>query len=156
MIPYYGDFAEDSTVYMPFNTFDSNDPSNSVTITDLADADIHVYKDGSETQATVDGATVNIDHDAITGAHMITIDTSADAYYATGSEYSVMIQGTTVDLGTLNVWIGSFSIERSGGILARLPGSLSAAGNMKADAQEMNATIILGTGQSGDKWRGQS
>ena len=37
---YLGDFAEDSTVYIPFNTFSSDDPAASVTITNLADADI--------------------------------------------------------------------------------------------------------------------
>ncbi len=118
MISYFGDFAEDDTVNIPFNTFDSNDPSASVTITNLADADIHVHKDGSTTQAVTDGATVVIDFDGITGNHMITIDTSAHAYYATGSEYSVRIEGTTVDAGTINAWVGSFSIERAGGVLA--------------------------------------
>ena len=33
-VSYFGDFAEDETVYIPFNTFDSNDPTASVTVTD--------------------------------------------------------------------------------------------------------------------------
>ena len=49
---------------------------------------------------------------------MCTIDLSENAYFATGSEYSVMLIGITVDGATLNVWIGSFSIERAGGALA--------------------------------------
>jgi hypothetical protein len=53
MVPYLGDFAEDATVYIPFNTFDSNDPSASVTITNLADADIKVHKDGSGREVTI-------------------------------------------------------------------------------------------------------
>ena len=40
MVPYYGDFAEDDTVNIPFNTFSSDDPSASVTITNLADGDL--------------------------------------------------------------------------------------------------------------------
>lgn len=111
MIPYIGDFAEDATVYIPFNTFDSNDPSASVTITNLAAGDVHVHKDGSTTQATTNGATVSVDFDTITGNHLITIDTSADAYYATGSDYLVRIEGTTVDGATINAWVGQFSIQ---------------------------------------------
>jgi hypothetical protein len=108
---YLGDFAEDSTVYMPFNTFSSNDPQASVTITNLVDADIKVHKDGGLTQIVTDGATIAIDYDAITGNHLITIDTSASADYAIGSDYIVRIEGTTVDAGTINAFIGSFSIE---------------------------------------------
>jgi hypothetical protein len=118
MISYFGDFAEDDTVLIPFNTFSSDDPSASVTITNLADADIKVHKDASLTQIVTDGATVVINFDSITGNHMVTIDTSADAAYATGSEYAVRVEGTTVDGGTINAWIGAFSIERAGGALA--------------------------------------
>ena len=108
---YYGDFAEDATVYIPFNTFTSDDPSASATITNLADADIHVHKDGSVTQIVTDGATVVINFDGITGNHLITIDTSVHADYATGSDYVVRIEGTTVDAATINAFVGSFSIE---------------------------------------------
>ena len=125
MSSYYGDFAEDDTVNILFNTFDSNDPSASVTITNLADSDIHVHKDGSVTQIVTDGATVVINFDGITGNHMITIDTSAHADYSTGSEYAVRIEGTTVDGAQINAWVGSFSIERAGGVLALLKGTNS-------------------------------
>ena len=111
MIPYIGDFAEDATVYHYFNTFDSNDPSASVTITNLVDADLKVHKDGSTTQATTDGATISIDFDSITGSHLVTIDTSADAYYVTGSDYMVRMEGTTVDGATINAALFTFSIE---------------------------------------------
>ena len=102
MVPYYGDFAEDDTVLIPFNTFTSNDPAASSTITNLADADIKVHKDGGLTQIVTDGATVIINFDGITGNHLITIDTSAHSDYATGSEYAVRIEGTTVDGATIN------------------------------------------------------
>lgn len=108
---YFGDFAEDATVRIPFNTFTSDDPQASSTITNLADADIKVHKDGGLTQIVTDGATVIINFDSITGNHLLTIDTSVDAAYATGSDYMVRIEGTTVDGATINAWIGSFSIE---------------------------------------------
>ncbi len=111
MIPYQGDFAEDATILIPFNTFDSNDPSASVTITNLVDADLKVHKDGGLTQIATDGATIAIDYDGVTGNHLVTIDTSVHADYATGSDYHVRMEGTTVDAGTINAWIGSFSIE---------------------------------------------
>jgi len=133
MISYFGDFAEDDTVLIPFNTFDSNDPSASVTITNLADADIMVHKDGGTTQIVTDGATVAIDFDGITGNHLITIDTSVHADYATGSEYAVRIEGTTVDAATINAWVGAFSIERAGGALA-----LIKAGNLGANVTQIS------------------
>lgn len=111
MAEYYGDFLEDATVRIPFNTFSSNDPQASVTITNLADADIKVHKDGGTTQIATDGATIAIDFDTITGNHIATIDTSAHADYAIGADYMVRIEGTTVDAGTINAWIGTFSIE---------------------------------------------
>lgn len=135
MVQYFGDFAEDDTVLIPFNTFDSNDPSASVTITNLADADIMVHKDGGLTQIATDGATVVIDFDSITGNHLVTIDTSAHADYSTGSEYAVRIEGTTVDGATINAWIGSFSIERAGGALA-----LIKAGNLSANVEQWLGT----------------
>jgi len=111
MISYFGDFAEDETLYIPFNTFSSNDPTASVTVTDLVDADIKVHKDGNTTEIATDGATIVINFDSITGNHLITIDTSAHSDYSTGSDYMVRLEGITVDAGTINAWIGSFSIE---------------------------------------------
>lgn len=122
MVPYYGDFAEDATVYIPINTFDSNDPAASVTVTNLLNTDVHIHKDGGTTQRNNSaGITMTIDYDSITGNHLLTIDTSdttvADFWQA-GHEYQVRVEGITVDGGTINAWVGAFSIERSGGALA--------------------------------------
>jgi hypothetical protein len=117
MIPYLGDFAEDATVYIAFNTF--ADPAASATITNLADADIKVHKDGSTTDIVTDGATVAIDFDAVTGSHLITVDTSVHADYSTGSDYLVRIEGTTVDTRTINAFVASFSIENRATSVAR-------------------------------------
>ena len=108
---YLGDFAEDATIYIPFNTFDSNNPQASVTATTLIASDLYVHKDGSVANLVTDGATIAIDFDGITGNHLITIDTSVSADYAIGSDYFVRIEGATVDAGNINAIIGSFSIE---------------------------------------------
>ncbi|KKL25699.1 hypothetical protein LCGC14_2402650, partial [marine sediment metagenome] len=119
MIPYYGDYPEDhAEIRIPFNTFDSNDPSASVTITNLADGDIEVHADGNTTQIATDGASVIINFAGETGSHMILIDSSAHADYTVATEYAVKIVGTTIDGATVNAWIGTFSIERAGGALA--------------------------------------
>jgi hypothetical protein len=133
MIPYYGDFAEDATVYIPFSTFTSDDPAISSTISEFADADIKVHKDGAATPITTDGATVVINLNSATGAHMITIATNADAAYSTGSEYSVRIEGVTIDGGAdIDAWVGSFSVERAGGALAQIKALITTVGTAGA------------------------
>lgn len=140
-VPYFGDFPEDATVYIPFNTFSSDDPSASVTITDLVDGDLKVHKDGSTDEIVTDGATITINFDGVTGNHVATIDTSADAAYATGSEYLVRMEGVTVDGATINAWIGSFSIERAGGVIALLK-LIQAAVITNAAGADVAADII--------------
>lgn len=68
-----------TTLYIPFATYDSNDPSASVTLTGLATTDIEVYKDGSVTQRASDAGyalldTDGIDFDGTTGVHGFSID----------------------------------------------------------------------------------
>lgn len=113
-VPFYGDYNTTETVYILFNTFSSDDPSASVTITDLVAGDVEIHKDGSTTQRASDsGVTVSIDFDGVTGNHMVSIDLSDNGdpgYYANGSRYQVRIEGATVDGATINAWIGSFSI----------------------------------------------
>lgn len=149
MVPYYGDFAEDDTVLIPFNTFSSDDPSASVTITDLADADIKVHKDGGTTEIATDGASVAIDFDSRTGAHLITIDTSAHSDYATGSEYAVLIEGTTVDGATITAWVGAFSIERAGGALALLKNASYGLDQLVRSTTPANTLDVSATGEAG-------
>jgi hypothetical protein len=113
-VAFYGDYDTTETVNIPFNTFSSDNPSASVTVSDLVAADIEIHKDGSTTQRASDnGVTVSINFDSVTGNHMVHIDLSdnSDAgYYANGSRYAVRIEGATVDGGTINAWVGAFSI----------------------------------------------
>jgi hypothetical protein len=111
MIPYIGDFAEDATVIHYFNTFSSDDPAASITMTTLVDTDLYVYKDGNIADLVTDGASVVIDFDGRTGIHKLTIDTSVHADYAVGSDYMIIIEGATVDGGNITAAIFTFSIE---------------------------------------------
>jgi hypothetical protein len=116
---YLGDFTTTQTVYVPFHTFDSNDPQASVTITGLAVTDIEIYKAGSMTQRSSDAGytlldTDGIDLDGITGIHGFSIDLSdnTDAgFYATGNDYFVVVSAITVDAATVSFVAAQFSIE---------------------------------------------
>jgi hypothetical protein len=152
MIPYFGDFAEDATVYIPINTFSSNDPTASVTVTDLLNTDVHIHKDGGTTQRNnAAGITMTVDYDSITGNHLLAIDTSDDTvagFWVAGHEYQVRIEGATVDAGTVNAWVGAFSIERSGGALALIKNGtygLSALNAILAHADYGLAKLVRST-----------
>lgn len=115
MVPYIGNFAEDATVYCVFNTFTSDDPSASCTITDFINTDVHIHKDNDTTQRNnAAGITVSTNFDGITGSHMIVIDTSDDTvagFWVTGHDYFVRIEGTTIDGATVNAFVSHFAIE---------------------------------------------
>ena len=152
MIPYFGDFPEDATVYIPINTFDSNDPAASVTATNLLNTDVHIHKDGGTTQRNnAAGITMTIDYDSIVGNHLLIIDTSDDtvvSFWQAGHEYQVRIEGITVDGGTLNAWVGAFSIERAGGALALIKNAtygLSALNALLAHADYGLAKLVRST-----------
>ncbi len=107
-----------TTLYIPFQTFDSNDPSASVTLTGLATTDIEVYKDGSTTQRASDAGyalldTDGIDFDTITGIHGFSIDLADNTtagFYEAGSQYWVVVSSVTVDAATINFIAATFRI----------------------------------------------
>lgn len=113
-----GTVPASSTLYIPFATYDSNDPSASVTCTGLAVTDIEIYKNGSTTQRASDAGftlldTDGIDFDGITGLHGFSIDLSdnTDAgFYAVGSFYWVVVSSITVDAATINFVAATFRI----------------------------------------------
>lgn len=114
-----------STIYLPFHSFSSDDPSASITLTGLALGDIQVYKDGSMTQrASTSGFTLldtdGIDLDSTTGLHGISIDLSDDTtadFWKAGSHYMVAIASVTIDAATVNFWRATFTIGYPGAIL---------------------------------------
>jgi len=111
---YVGDFSPGETVQIWYNTFNSADPSASVTTTNLADTDIHIYKDDGLTQRTnAAGTAVDIDVDTYVGVHKLTIDTADNTvtdFYEAGHDYAVVVEGTTVYAATVNACVGTFSI----------------------------------------------
>jgi hypothetical protein len=120
---YMGDFNPGQVVMIYFNTFTSDDPSASATMTNFINTDVHIHKDDSLTQRNnAAGITVDVDVDGITGTHFIKIDTADNTvadFYSAGHDYFVRIEGTTVDAATINAVVGSFSIanRQSSGFL---------------------------------------
>jgi len=114
-----------STILIPFNAFDSNDPSASVIVSDFALADIGIYKGTSMTERGSTTGVVLLDTDGInidgaTGIHGFSIDLSSNAtagFYAAGSNYYVTVGPITVDGATLNFAAATFSIGYPGAIL---------------------------------------
>jgi len=114
-----------TTLYVPFHTFDSNDPSASVTLTGLATTDIEVYKDGSATQRASDSGyalldTDGIDFDSTTGIHGFSIDLADNTtagFWAAGSQYWVVVASVTVDAATVNFVAATFRIGYPDAIL---------------------------------------
>ena len=118
MILDLGTVRPGTTLYLPFHTFDSNDPSASVTLTGLAVTDVEIYKDGSTTQRASDSGyalldTDGIDFDGVTGIHGISIDLADNTtagFWAAGSQYWVVISSVTVDAATVNFVLATFRI----------------------------------------------
>ena len=101
-----GNIAEDATIDFKWN---SNDGSGA-SITRATNGTISVYKGNNTVQSTA-GVTDTEDFDSTTGVHHVRIDTSADAFYAVGNDYQVVLTGATIDGQTVNAVIARFSIE---------------------------------------------
>jgi hypothetical protein len=106
MTIYHGDIKEDEPISWDFNT----NSTASVPITLAGTPTLAVYKDGGLTQSTA-GLTITVDFDSVTGLHHVAVVTT-DAFYVTGSDYSVVLAAGTVDsVSVVGVVVGSFSIE---------------------------------------------
>jgi len=113
---YLGDFAANADVYIVLDTADSTGASVTATI---AVADIEVYRQntgaiGLVQRSSTAGFTLDVDHDAMTGTHMLAIDTSdnTDAgFFTSGYDYFVKLNTVTVDAKSISKWVGQFSIE---------------------------------------------
>lgn len=106
MGPYLGDFKKDTILYF---CWDTNDKSGA-SITRSTNGTIQVYKDDGTSESTA-GITDTEDFDSLTGIHNCKIDLSADAFYVTGHDYSVVLAGATIDGETVNAVLATFSIE---------------------------------------------
>jgi hypothetical protein len=101
------DIAEDDVVYFMWSTNDADGAG----ITRATDGTIRVYKDDGAGES-VAGITDTEDFDGTAGLHLCTINTAADAFYATGHTYHVTVDGATID-GVANVVgvLARFTIE---------------------------------------------
>ncbi len=106
MASYLGDYLEDDTLHFLW----SSNSSTGASITRATNGTVSVYKDNGTTQSTV-GVTDTEDFDSLTGIHACTIDLSADAFYATGSDYAVVLSAATIDGQTVNAVLAHFSIQ---------------------------------------------
>jgi hypothetical protein len=104
---YLGDLTEDQIVYFRFCTHKSD--GTPITMTDTPV--VSVYKNDDDTQTTA-GITLSQDDDSLTGHHTVKIDTSADAFYATAKDYSVVLTAGKVDsISVVGTVLANFSIE---------------------------------------------
>jgi hypothetical protein len=124
-----GNVDVNSTLYIPFHTFDSN--GSSITLTGLAVTDIEIYKNGSTTQRSSDSGytlldTDGIDFDGITGIHGFSIDLSnnTDAgFFSAGAFYWVVVSSVTVDTRTVNFIAATFRIGPAAANVTQLLGT---------------------------------
>lgn len=107
MSTYVGDFVVGRTVRKMWN-------SNAVagdSITRATNGTVSVYKDGGTTQSTA-GVTDTEDFDALTGVHLVAIDTSADGtFYSAGSDFEVVLSSATIDGKSINATLFAFSLQ---------------------------------------------
>jgi hypothetical protein len=90
--PYLGDFVEDETLHFIWST----NAASGASVTRATNGTVAVYKDNGTGQSTA-GVTDTEDFDTVTGIHACTIDLSADAFYATGANYTVVLSAATID-----------------------------------------------------------
>jgi len=105
---YIGDFAEDyATLNTKFTTVAGTGASTVLAGSPV----ISVYKANGTTQSTA-GITLTVDFDSVVGLNNVLIDLSADAFYAVGNDYQIVITTGTVDgVSVVGYVVGEFSIE---------------------------------------------
>lgn len=105
---YLGDYAED---YATLNFKFSTHKADGTPIALAGTPAISVYKANGTTQSTA-GITLSVDFDSVTGLNNVLIDLSADAFYAPGNDYSVVITtGTVNSVSVVGTVLAHFSIE---------------------------------------------
>lgn len=120
-----------STLYIPFESFNSSGAS--VTLTGLAVTDIEIYKNGSVTQRASDTGytlldTDGIDFDGVTGIHGFSLDLSSNAtadFFTAGGFYWVVVSAVTIDSQTVTFIAATFSIGYEGALLDTTIATLS-------------------------------
>lgn len=129
MSDYHGDIAAAATLRFTFNT-----SLNGAPITLAGTPSLAAYKDGGLTQSTA-GLALSVDHDGVVGLHMVTVTTSADAFYAAGSDFAVVLAAGTVNgVSVVGTEVGNFSMEHR--IVSSVIGSVGTVqGSIGGDVQ---------------------
>ncbi len=136
-----GNLIEDSTVHF---MWDSND-SDGASITLATDGTISVYKDDNLTEITAGVTfTEDLSADAIVGVHRVDL-VLTDAAYITGSDYSVVLSGATIDGQTVNAVLAYFSIENRFNEVdaVKISGDVTAADNLESMLDGIGAVLTL-------------
>jgi len=132
---YLGDYAED---YATLNFKFSTHKSDGTPITLGGTPALSVYKANSTTQSNV-GVTLTVDFDSVIGLHNVLIDLSADAFYATANDYSVVITAGSVNsVSVVGTVLAHFSIQN------RYVGN----GQVDANIQAINDVAVTGDGSA--------
>lgn len=132
---YQGDITAGATIYWTFNTNDTD----GAPITLAGTPSLAAYKAAGTTQ-DVDGLTLTVDFDGVTGLHLVTVDTSADGtFYSAGSDFQIVLAAGTVDaVSVVGTSVGNFSIENRNikANLTQISGDAQSATDLKdfADA----------------------
>ncbi len=149
----FGMVKPGSTIFIPFNTFSSNDPSASVAIAAFIVGDISIYKDGGVTQrASTSGVvlleTDGIDFDGHVGIGGFSInlsDNDTAGFYVSGSKYFIVVGPTTVDAGVVNFVAASFEIGYPDAIWNTGIASLTSATQFILDKGPAEADVLIGS-----------
>lgn len=127
---YQGDWKEDTTHDFYFTTRNTSGVPTTLSGSPV----LSVYKANGTTQATA-GITLTADFDSVTGLNQVRIASNADAFYATGNDYSVVVTtGTVGGVSVVGEVVASFSIENRASVISsdikEINGSTAAAANL--------------------------
>ena len=136
-MPYLGDYTEDyTTLNHGFTTL----TAAKVPTTLSGSPVVSVYKGnatGTEKTSAEAYITLTVDFDGITGLNNILIDLSADAFFATGEDYKIVITTGTVDgVSAVGVVVAEFSIQNRYQAEAT-----SASGSVNTTAESFTETV---------------
>jgi len=167
---YIGDYAEDyATLNVKFPTTAADGTPTTLAGTPV----VKVYKGSATGTESTAGITLTVDFDSVTGLNNVLIDLSADAFYATGQDYSIVITTGTVDsVSVVGAVVALFSIENrfgatiiddwtNGGRLDLLLDAVkeatdkltfTVANKVDSNVQSVNDVTVTGVGTSGDPW----
>jgi hypothetical protein len=146
MAEYIGDYPTGASVIHKFNTRDSS----GAPITFAGSPALSVYKN-NETAETTHGLTLTVDFDSRTGFHQcVIVLTQGDGYYATASEFRVVVTAGTVDsVSVVGETVFSFSIQNRSALRPSTSGRTldvsagGAAGLDWANVESPTSTVAL-------------